>query len=189
MSRDDFPILPATKVAAPLERYPHLEDILVSLAPPFRKLKNPLLRKGVARVASLKQAAAVAGISVEDLVNTLRAAVGQDPVGSEGANPAAAYFSAQPDWFSASKIVKSIDERIAGEDTMPIVVVLREASRLQPEEILELVTNFLPAPGIDIMKKKGLRVWSVQEEVKLVRTYISKPTARQKDASPGERGS
>jgi len=174
VSRHDFPILPATKVAALLERYPQLEDILVSLAPPFSKLKNPLLRKGVARVASLKQAAAVAGISVEDLVNKLRAAVGQDPVGSEGANPAVSYFSAQPDWFSPSKVVKSIDERIAAEDKMPIVVVLQQASRLQPEEILELVTSFLPAPGIDIMKNKGLRVWSVQEDPKLVRTYISR---------------
>lgn len=175
MSHEEFRILPSTKVAALLERYPQLEDMLISLAPPFRKLRNPLLRKGVAKVASLRQAAAVGGMPVEDLVNKLRAAVGQEPVGSEGAGPSVSYFSAQPDWFSPSKIVKSIDERIASEEKMPIVVVLREAGQLQAGEILELVTTFLPAPGIDVMKKKGLRVWSVQEEAKLVRTYVSKP--------------
>jgi hypothetical protein len=47
---DDFPILPTTKVGALLDRYPELEDILIGLAPPFKKLKNPLLRKGVAKI-------------------------------------------------------------------------------------------------------------------------------------------
>jgi hypothetical protein len=42
-------------------------------------------------------------------------------------------------------------------------------------EILELVTEYLPAPGIDIMKGKGFLVWTV-EEGKLVKTYFSKPT-------------
>lgn len=174
MPSDYFPILPSTKVGALLYRYPQLEDVLIGLAPPFKKLKNPLLRKGVAKVASLKHAAAVGGIAVEDLVNKLRAAIGQQPIASEGAGPTVPYFSAEPDWFSTSKIVKSVDERIASEDKMPIVAVLQEASHLQAGEILELVTAFLPAPGIDIMKTKGLRVWSVQEGPQLVRTYISK---------------
>src|SRR5262245_47053404 len=76
----DFPILPTTTIAALLDRYPHLEDVLIGLAPPFKKLKNPLLRRGVARVASLRHAAAVGGMSVDALVNTLRAAVGQSPI-------------------------------------------------------------------------------------------------------------
>jgi hypothetical protein len=67
VANHDFPILPSTKVAALLERYPELEDVLIGLAPPFKKLKNPLLRKGVAKVASLKHAAAVGGMPVNDL--------------------------------------------------------------------------------------------------------------------------
>jgi hypothetical protein len=81
--RYDFPILPSTKVGALLDRYPELEDILIGLAPPFKKLKNPFLRRGVARVASLKHAAAVGGMPVNDLVNKLRAVVGQEAVASE----------------------------------------------------------------------------------------------------------
>jgi len=34
----DFPILPSTKVAALLDRYPQLEEVLIELAPPFKKL-------------------------------------------------------------------------------------------------------------------------------------------------------
>ena len=53
--------------------------------------------------------------------------------------------------------------------------VLQKAARLQTGEILELVTTFLPAPGIEIMKSKGLRVWSMQQGPELIRTYVSKP--------------
>jgi uncharacterized protein DUF1858 len=172
---DNFPILPSTKVGALLDRYPELEDILIGLAPPFKKLRNALLRKGIAKVASLRQAAAVGGVPVIDLINKLRAAVGQEPIVSEDASESISYFSGQPEWFATAKIVTSIDERAADPNKMPIVAVLQKAARLQAGEMLELVTTFLPAPGIEIMRRKGLRVWSVQEGPELVRTYVSKP--------------
>ena len=173
MANDVLPILPSTKVAALLAHYPQLEDVLIGIAPPFKKLKNPLLRKGVAKVASLKHAAAVGGIAVEDLVNKLRAAVDQAALAEKEAIDGDSYFTSQPEWFSSAKIVKSIDERTAPEDKMPIVIVMQEAAHLRPGEILELVTNFLPAPGIDVMKKRNLRVWSVRENSCLIRTYVS----------------
>ncbi|HVB56568.1 MAG TPA: hypothetical protein VNE63_09075 [Candidatus Acidoferrales bacterium] len=143
--------------------------------PPFKKLKNPLLRKGVARVASLKHAAAVGGLPVNDLVNKLRAAVGQEVIASEDAGGSISYFSSQPEWFAGARIVTSIDERTTDLNVMPIVAILQRAAHLQAGEMLELVTTFLPAPGIEIMKSKGLRVWSVPQGPELVRTYISKP--------------
>ncbi|MBT4095990.1 MAG: DUF1858 domain-containing protein, partial [Nitrospinaceae bacterium] len=60
-----FPIEPSSKVGELLEHYPELEDVLIGMAPPFKKLKNPLLRKSVGKVATLRQAAAVGRISVE----------------------------------------------------------------------------------------------------------------------------
>ena len=170
----DFPILPSTKVGALLDRYPELEDLLIGLAPPFKKLKNPFLRKGVAKVASLKHAAAVGGMPVHDLVNKLRAAVGQEAVDAEDVGESVSYFSDQPGWFAAAKVVMTIDERAADPNTMPIAAVLQEAAHLQAGEILELITTFLPAPGIEIMKRKGLRVWTVQQRPELIRTYVAK---------------
>jgi hypothetical protein len=165
-----------------LDRYPQLEDVLIGLAPPFKKLKNPLLRKGVARVASLQHAAVVGGMSAGELVNRLRAAVGQSAIAPEDIAPedfrgAVAYFADRPDWFDAAKIVASIDERAADPDKMPIAGVLQAAARLHSTEIIELITTFVPAPGIDILRKKGLLVWSIREEGKLVRTYVLRPGA------------
>jgi hypothetical protein len=175
MSKDDLPILPSTKVAALLDHYPELEDMLIGLAPPFKKLKNPFLRKGVARVASLKQAAAVGGLPASELVNRLRAAVGQPPIASVPADERAVYFYPQPEWFASERVAASIDERQADPDKMPVVTVLQHATRLNPGEILELVTTFLPAPGIAILKQKGFRVWSSQSAPDVIRTYICKP--------------
>ena len=38
-------VTPKTKIFDLLEAYPELEDLLISMAPEFVKLKNPLLRK------------------------------------------------------------------------------------------------------------------------------------------------
>jgi hypothetical protein len=129
MPDTDLPILPSTKVGALLDRYPELEEILIGLAPPFKKLKNPILRKGVGKVASLQQVAAVGGLSVRDLVNKLRITVGQDVIAPAGLNRATTYFSEQPNWFDASKIVTRIDERDCNPDEMPIATVLQKVSK------------------------------------------------------------
>ncbi len=176
MSDQNFSIIPSTKVGALLDHYPEIEDVLIGIAPPFKKLKNPILRKSVAKVASLQQAAAVARIPVTELVNKLRAAVGQEPIASKDVGDTISYFESQADWFDRTKIVASIDERESSdEDKMPLVTLLQKATILQQTEIVELITTFLPAPGIDIMKKKGFLVWSEQEEPDLIRTYFSKP--------------
>ncbi|MDD4434532.1 MAG: DUF1858 domain-containing protein, partial [Parabacteroides sp.] len=47
------------KVAELLNDYPEIEDTLLSLSPAFAKLRNPVLRKTVARVTTLQQAAKV----------------------------------------------------------------------------------------------------------------------------------
>ena len=53
--------------------------------------------------------------------------------------------------------------------------MMQAAVRLHSKEIIELITTFIPAPGIDILKRKGFLVWSVREDGKLVRTYVSRP--------------
>ena len=70
-------ITPKTKIYDLLEAYPELEDILISSAPEFKKLKNPILRKTIARITNISQAATIGGLNVEELVNRLREKAGQ----------------------------------------------------------------------------------------------------------------
>ena len=52
-------ITAGTKVAALLSEHPELEDLLISMSPAFIKLRNPVLRRSVARIATLREATAV----------------------------------------------------------------------------------------------------------------------------------
>ncbi len=132
----------------------------------------------MAKVASLRQAAAAGRLPVDELVNKLRAEVGQAAIATEDAVGADSYFSTQPGWFDRTKIVASIDERDAMDpDKMTVVAVLHEAARMRETEIVELITTFPPAPGIDIMKMKGYLAWTEQDKDGLIRTYFSKPAS------------
>lgn len=71
-------ILPQTKVNQLLEAFPQLEEVLIALDPKFNQLKNPLLRNSIGKVATLQQAALVAGMPPVTFIEHLRKAVGQD---------------------------------------------------------------------------------------------------------------
>jgi hypothetical protein len=55
------PIGPEMTVGALLEAYPELESVLVEMAPAFAKLRNPVVRRTVAKVAGVADPTAVAG--------------------------------------------------------------------------------------------------------------------------------
>ena len=78
MANERLLITPDVRVAQLLEVYPELEAVLVSLSPTFQALKNPVLRRTVAKVATLRQVASVGGIGLGILINRLREAVGQE---------------------------------------------------------------------------------------------------------------
>ncbi|MDQ6998959.1 MAG: hypothetical protein Q9M17_09625 [Mariprofundus sp.] len=41
-------------------------------------------------------------------------------------------------------------------------------------EIIELITSFLPAPGIDVMESKGYSVWVKKENDSLIKSCFLK---------------
>jgi hypothetical protein len=137
-----------------LDAYPEVENILLEMSSGFAKLKNPILRRTVAIVANLRQAAELGKVPLGKLINLLRQAVGQDEWWeniSEDSNKKAGI----PTWVSAGKINKSIDARSmldAGEQ--PVTLVLKELSLLPEGKLVELITPFLPTPLIDLAKKK-----------------------------------
>ena len=173
MTRDNIEITPSTKINDLLDTYPELEETLIGIAPPFKKLKNPLLRKSVARVATIKHISSVGNVPLNELINKLRMAVGQSVTDDsyEDEN----YFLDKPDWFSEDKISLSFnEEKLGDKDKMTLVTMLQEAKNVKEGEIIELATSFLPAPGIDRMKSKGYSVWTVKEEDDLIKSYFLK---------------
>ncbi|MCU0646191.1 MAG: DUF1858 domain-containing protein [bacterium] len=164
-------ITPETKISVLLDHYPQLEDVLIDMAPAFKKLRNPILRKTIAKVATLRQVAQIGDVSLAALINTLRAEVGQSAdleIGDE-----AKVASHLPDWFDSAKIAKSLDARpILEAGQHPMSQVLEELKKLKSGEIYELITPFLPAPLIDMAKQKGYHAWSDTVQTDLIKTYF-----------------
>ncbi len=173
MTKEIIEIIPSTKVLDLLSVYPELEETLIDIAPPFKKLKNPFLRKSVAKVATIKHISSVGNIPLDELINKIREAIGQST--SDTSYEDENYFSEEPDWFSSDKIVLSVNEdRLEDEDKMTLTAILQKAKNVKKGEIIELVTTFLPAPGIDAMKSKGYSVWANKENNNLIKTYFQK---------------
>lgn len=150
-------ITPKTKVVELIEAYPDLEQVLIEYVPAFDKLRNPLLRRTVGRVTTLQQAATIGGVKVEDLINRLRKAVGQDLFTGAAA---AIYTTEQPAWFAASQVVAELDARdmlAAGEQ--PVNQVIADLQALPPGDIYKLVAPFMPAPLVDKASSLGLSHW------------------------------
>jgi len=175
VSESRVSIGPETRVATLLDDYPELEEVLIAMAPPFEKLRNPILRRSVAKVASLKQAAAVAGLPVGDVVNALRHVVDQEAIEIPGDSADTSYFGEEPGWFRSQSLVCTLEERDIDPDTMALTKLLDEARKLQSGEMLVLITDFLPAPGIDIIRKRGFLVWATRAGGEVIRTYVSAP--------------
>ena len=176
MNDNRLEITSQTKVAELLEHFPELEETLIAMAPPFKKLRNPVLRRSVAKVASLRQAAAVGSLPIDKMVNALRSVVGQTPIESEEGTQSEDYYGHRPDWFDESLIASSADEaQDIPENQMPVTVILQRANALTPGEIFEFRATFLPVPGIDLLRAKGFLSWSVECADNDIRTYFAKP--------------
>jgi hypothetical protein len=164
-------ITPKTKVGELLGAYPALEEVLLEISPVFAKLKNPILRRTVAKVATLQQAAIIGNMPVEDLVNRLRVAAGQSITALNDQENA--YLSeVPPAWYDPNKVVSRFNATAminAGDS--PMNEVLHKVRLLNPGDILELITPFIPAPIIELMLAKGCRVWTFKSDNQ-VSTYI-----------------
>jgi hypothetical protein len=150
-------ITPKTKVSELLDAYPQLEEVLIGYVPAFEKLKNPVLRKTVARITTLQQAAAVGNVNVEELINRLRNEVGQDLyAGDSGPG----YVTEKPDWFSEDLVVSEFDAAemlAAGEQ--PVNQVMADLNSLDEGAIYKVDAPFVPAPLLDKASSLGLAHW------------------------------
>jgi len=173
MTQQNLEILPTVTVHKLLAAYPQLEEVLIGIAPPFKKLKNPFLRRTIAKVATLRHISSVGGVPLNELINRLRKEVGQPEITVSYKDED--YFGEQPDWYDPDKIVCSLDEsKMKDKDKMALSIILKEAKKVKRGEIIELTTSFLPAPGIDILKSKGYSVWTKKENESVIKSYFLK---------------
>jgi hypothetical protein len=172
----DFPITPDTKIGLLLERFPMLEKTLIEVFPEFKKLCNPVLRKTIARVTSLRQAAAVAKLPIAELINKLRDEAGIKKE-FQTDESIMSFTKEAPPWLSPTSIVQSLDARsMLEKGEKPLNKVVADCKSLKTGEIYELIMPFLPAPLIENVQKQDFFVWAKEESEGVFKIYIKAKT-------------
>ena len=153
-------ITPETTIGALLEAYPHLESTLIDLAPAFAKLRNPVIRRTVAKVATLEQAAKIGGVSLQTMILKLRQVTGDGGTDLPVAETLQADDDA-PTWLMHGRVIEEIDADSMLERGVHPVGKVREAiGKLGAGEVVMLRSSFRPEPLIETMRRAGAVVHS-----------------------------
>jgi hypothetical protein len=161
-----LPIGPETTVGAMLDAYPELESVLVEMAPAFAKLRNPAVRRTVAKVATLEQAARIGGISLPALILRLRNVTGQSVPDLPLPQPRQDAAGDDTSWLTSGRVVEEIDaDTMLERGVHPIGKIRATVAVLGPEEVVVLRSSFRPQPLIETLRRAGAPVHSSMQGV------------------------
>ena len=167
-------ITPKTKVAELLNNYPELENLLIDLSPEFKKLKNPILRRTVAKITTLEQASKISGVDIGTIINTLRRAAGQDEY-VFNQNSKDVPFMNDFETISPEEISEIIDARpIISSGGHPLDMVMNKLTQIEEGRAICLITPFIPIPMIEIAKNRNYKVMVEKNSENEFRTYFKK---------------
>jgi hypothetical protein len=179
-SDSTVPVAPGDRVSDVIARDEALVDVFVRAAPHFSKLRNRAMRRVMARLITVEQAARTAGIAPEKLVRDLNSALGftgnaDDAVPRAAANEMATgdaepgpggrgqpgdggreEAGAVPPRRPADAPVREVDVREdlrAGNE--PFSKIMAAVAELGDREILRLRTTFEPVPLFTVLGKRG----------------------------------
>lgn len=166
-------VTPSTKVGALLDAHPELEETLIAAVPAFAKLRNPILRATVAKVATLEQAAKVGGLPLPELMGLIWRALGyQAETVGEGAS---LVLEAWPSWYREEAVQVRLEiSKILAEGGHPLAKTKQHLAELPPGAIVLLSSDFEPAPLLALVEKEGLIAACVREG-SAYRTALRRP--------------
>ncbi|WP_457596406.1 DUF1858 domain-containing protein [Hydrogenimonas sp.] len=166
-------ITPKTKIDDLLKTYPQLEAFLMALNPKYKKLKNPVLRRTVAKIATLTQVAKIGGYEPLKLVNLLRGEVGQPPLGEEAEETKKEERAEKPAWADRPPQAVIDANALLEAEKNPLAEASAALRKLQSGEVLRIDSDFLPQPLIDTFQEQGHETYA-HEENGAWHTYILK---------------
>jgi hypothetical protein len=148
-----------SKLSDVLKAYPELEDKIMGLAPPFRNLKNPVLRRTVGKLATIEKIARIGELDTLHLVNVLRSEVGQEHLTQTGEEEIKRE-AGDPEWITGSPAHIIDGTAMLSKGEHPLQAVNRTMSEIAAGQCVLLKTNFKPIPLIDEMTKQSYQVHS-----------------------------
>ena len=152
------PVVAGDKVSDVLARDESLVDVFVRHAAHFEKLRNRALRRVMARLVTVEQAARIANVPSDQLVRDLNEALGlTEPAGAAGSPPrrpadSVEVPSRRPEKAPTIELDVRQDLRDGRE---PFSKIMSAVAKLKEGDVLRLRTIFEPAPLFDVLAKRG----------------------------------
>lgn len=150
---ENMKITKSTKISELIKADPRSIDAIASIAKPFKKLKNPLLRKLMASRVNIAEAAKIGGAKVSDFVKVLA------PLGfefDEADFTSADEHNAVPTWFQTlnEKDVTRFDVRqILASGADPLKEIMAKFKKIEEGKILCIINTFVPTPLVKLFEK------------------------------------
>ena len=152
-------ITPETIVGDLLDAFPDAEDVLIAIAPKFKALSNPVLLRTVAKVATLEQAARVADMPVNRLVQSLREALGQEAYDLDEDGSTSMGDAEAPDWIAVAASRDFDADAMLAEGETPVGKVTAALAGMGEGEVVLIRSSFQIAPLIDAFRAKGHEIF------------------------------
>jgi uncharacterized protein (DUF2249 family) len=157
-ARSSVPVTPTDRVSDVLARDETLVEVFVRHAPHFEKLRNAAMRRIMARLVTVEQAARMADVPVDNLVRDLNEAlhIETSAVAETTLDKAGVQWEPSASHRPASLREVELDLRgdmRAGRE--PFSRILSAVAVLGPGEVLLLRTIFEPVPLFGVLAKRG----------------------------------
>lgn len=195
--RSRVTIRPDTRIGDLLKAYPDLLETLAGYAPAFARLRNPLLRRTIGRMATLAQAAAMGGVPLPELLQALRQATGEPPPAFDDAGlaggvshlPISAATPQPPAWLDQDRVAARFDARpLHAEGQNPIAPILKAAKEVPVGSIFYLHNTFEPLPLYDVLAKQGFTPWARQNGPEDWEVFFHRGEPGREEMPPGDAG-
>ncbi len=155
-----------TKISEIIHHNQDSIDAIASIAPPLKKLKNPLLRKMMAHRVTVAEAAKIGRCTVQDFEKALRP-LGYTFVAENNTFPESDEATkTQPDWLQSAPIadIAFYDVRpVLERGTDPLKEIMQKFKSIPHDKILCIINSFVPTPLIHLLEKNSAHAWFVKK--------------------------
>ncbi len=148
------------KIHSIITKYPDVKAVLLQISPKFSKLNNPLMLKTMGKIASVEDAAKIAGVPVNEVLMILNKAIGfdfnteikEDEKTGNKDNQEFKMPTEQMEWHLIKEEFIKVDVREV-EDPFPIIMKL--ATETLINQGFCIIQKFEPVPLYNVLGNKG----------------------------------
>jgi len=159
-----------TKISTILKEKPEAIDVIADINANFKKLQNPILRRSLASRVSVKDAARIGKVHVNDFLKALEN-IGFS-VNYSNENSFSDTLQIMPPDFINREIVTLDVRPIIAEGKDPFGYINKTAKKIERNQILLIINDFEPIPLIDYLLERNFIHWMKQDEQGNYLTYF-----------------